>query len=188
MTIPIPPNERHTLRVFALDMTAAEVAALRDIDAPLQPGQVMPYLRTDAARHLLGVAVDVTQLDLFHTDDIAAIGLAAYLTEGNAVAEAQIAADAVMLDAYEGHVLILRAQAFGGQAATLNPEPNVRLIGTYTETTPPVRFEPLPSTAATGVLTGGRAPMSDARIGGMVATFVLVFLAALTMLMIWIAG
>jgi hypothetical protein len=48
------PKERHTLRVFALDMTAAEVALLRDADAVLEPGQVLPYLRTDAAVRLLG--------------------------------------------------------------------------------------------------------------------------------------
>jgi hypothetical protein len=182
------PNERHTLRVFALDMTAAEVAALRDTDTVLAPGQVIPHLRAEATARLLGVPVDVTQVDVFHTDDIEAIGLAAYLIEGNAVAETQIAADTDMLDAHRGYVLALRAQAFGGQAATLTPAPQLRLMGTYTEETPPVRFEPLPSAAATGVLTGGRPPMSDARIGGMVATFVLVFLAALTTLMIWIAG
>jgi hypothetical protein len=181
-------NERHTLRVFALDMTLAEVAALRDMDAVLNPGQVVPPLRADAAQRLLGVPVDVAQVDVFHTDDIEAIGLAAYLIEGNAVAEAQITADADMLDAYRGYVMALRAQAFGGQAATLTPAAQLRLMGTYTEEAPPVRFEPLPSAAATGALTGGRAPMSDARIGAMVATFVLLFLAALTTLMIWIAG
>jgi hypothetical protein len=188
MTIPIPPNERHTLRVFALDMTLAEVAALRDMNAVLNPGQVIPPLRADAAQRLLGVAVDVTQVDLFHSDDVEAIGLAAYLIEGNAVAEAQIAADTDMLDAYKGYVMAVRAQAFGGQAATLTTAAQLRLMGTYTEETPSVRFEPLPEQAAKGVLAQGRAPMSDARIGGMVATFVLLFLAALTTLMIWIAG
>jgi hypothetical protein len=34
----------------------------------------------------------------------------------------------------------------------------------------------------------GKPAKSDARIGGMVATFVLLFLFALTGLMIWIAG
>ena len=188
MTIPIPPNERHTLRVFALDMTLAEVAALRDTDAVLTPGQVVLPLRPDAAEHLLGVQVDVAQVDVFHSDDVEAIGLAAYLIEGNAVAETQIAADADMLDAYRGYVLAVRAQAFGGQAATLTPDPKLRLMGTYTEEAPPIRFEPLPTAAAKGVLAGGRSPKSDARIGGMVATFVLLFLAALTTLMIWIAG
>jgi hypothetical protein len=187
LTIPIPPNERHTLRVFALDMTLAEVAALRDMDAVLTPGHVVPPLRADAAERLLGVQVDVAQVDVFHSDDVEAIGLAAYLIEGNAVAEAQIAADADMLDAYRGYVMALRAQAFGGQAATLTPAPQLRLLGTYTEETPPIHFEPLPAQAAKGVLAGGRAPMSDARIGGMVATFVLLFLALFTVLLIWIA-
>ncbi|MFM2390869.1 MAG: hypothetical protein RLZZ437_2424 [Pseudomonadota bacterium] len=184
----IPPNERHTLRVFALDLTLAEVAALRDMDAVLHPGQVVPPLRADAAQRLLGVPVDVAQVDVFHSDDVEAIGLAAYLIEGNAVTEAQIAADADLLDAYRGYVMAVRSQAFGGQAATLTPDPKLRLMGTYTEETPAIRFETLPAQAAKGVLAGGRAPKSDARIGGMVATFVLLFLAIFTVLMIWIAG
>jgi hypothetical protein len=187
MTITIPPNERHTLRVFALDMSLAEVTALQDMDAILTPGQIIPPLHPDAAQRLLGVPVDVAQVDVFHSDDIAAIGLAAYLTQGNAVAETRIAADAAMLDAYRGYILTLRAQAFGGRPATLTPDPKLRLMGTYSEDTPAIHFEPLPTTAATGVLAGGRAHKSDARIGGMVATFVLLFLALFTVLFIWIA-
>jgi hypothetical protein len=188
MTIPIPANERHTLRVFALDMTAAEVAVLRDSDAPFAPGQVLPRLRPDAVARLLGVVVDVAQVEVFHSDDIAAIGLAAYLTEGNAVAEAQIAADAGMLDKYEGYVLTIRSQAFGGQAAVLRPDPKLRLMGTYAETVPPVKFDPLPAASAKGVLGGGKPPMSDARMGGMVATVALLVMFGLTALVIWFAG
>jgi hypothetical protein len=187
-TLPIPPNERHALRVFALDMTMAEVAGLRDIEAPLDPGQVLPPLRADAAVRLFGVAVDVAQVEVFHSDDIAAIGLAAYLTEGNAVAEAQIAADQGMLDAYRGYVLTIRSQAFGGRAALLDPAPKARLLGTYAEEVPPVRFDPLPTPSASGVLAGGKPPMSDARIGGMVATVALILMFALTAFVIWFAG
>jgi hypothetical protein len=186
--IPIPPNERHTLRVFALDMTAAEVAALRDADAVLEPGQVLPYLRADAAVRLLGVAVDATQVEVFHSDDVEAIGLAAYLIEGNAVSQAQIAADADMLDAYRGYVLTIRSQAFGRQAATLRPDPKARLMGIYAEEVPPVKFDPLPTASASGALGGGRAPMSDARIGGMVATVALILMFGLTAFVIWFAG
>ncbi len=162
---------------------------MRDTDAPLTPGQIIPPLRPDAARRLLGVDVaDLSQIDLFHSDDIAAIGLAAYLIEGNAVAEAQIAADATTLDAYQGYILTLRAQAFGGQSALLHPDPKVTLMGTYTETVPPVRFDPLPTQSAKGVLGGGKPPKSDARIGGMVATAALIFMFGLTALIIWLAG
>jgi hypothetical protein len=187
-TIPIPPGQRHTLRVFALDMTMAEVAGLRDTKAVLEPGQALPRLRADAALRLFGVAVDVAEMELFHTDDIAAIGLAAYLTEGNAVAEAGIAADAERLDAYRGYVLTIRSQAFGGQAALLDPAPKARLMGTYAEVVPSVRFTPLPSQSARGVLAGGKPPMSDARMGGMVATVALLVMFGLTALVIWLAG
>jgi hypothetical protein len=138
---------------------------------------------------LLGVdGVDVAQIDLFHSDDIAAIGLAAYLTEGNAVAEAQIAADAGMLDAYQGYVLTLRAQAFGGRAVVLRSDPKVTLMGTYAEEVPPVRFEAIPTASAKGVLGGGKPPMSDARMGGMVATVALIIMFGLTAFVIWFAG
>jgi hypothetical protein len=188
LTLSIPPNERHTLRVFALDMTAPEFAALRDADALLEPGQVLPYLRADAATRLLGVAVDVTQVEVFHSDDVEAIGLAAYLTEGNAVSQVQIAADQGMLDSYRGYVLTIRSQAFGGRAALLDPAPKARLLGTYAEEVPPVRFDPLPAGSASGVLAGGKPPMSDARMGGMVATVALILMFALTAFVIWLAG
>jgi hypothetical protein len=188
MTIPIPPGERHTLRVFALDMTATEVAALRDADAMPEPGQVVPFLRAEAAARLLGVAVDATHVEVFHSDDVEAIGLAAYLTEGNAVSQAQIAADAGMLDAYRGYVLTIRSRTFGGRAALLRPDPKARLIGTYAEEVPPVRFDPLPTPSASGALGGGKPPMSDARIGGMVATVALILMFALTAFVIWFAG
>lgn len=189
MTIPIPASERHTLRVFALNMTPAEAALLRDTDAPLNPGQILPPLRPDAARRLLGTDVaDLAQIDLFHSDDIAAIGLAAYLIEGNAVAEAQIAADAGILDAYKGYVLTIRSPAFGGRAAVLELDPKVTLLGTYAEEVPPVKFDPLPTPSATGLLGGGKPPMSDARIGGMVATVALLVMFGLTALLVWLAG
>jgi hypothetical protein len=187
-TISIPPGERHTLRVFALDMSMAEVAVLRDTEAPLDPGQVLPPLHPEAAARLFGTAVGVAEVELFHTDDIAAIGLAAYLTEGNAVAETQIAADADVLDAYAGYVLTIRSQAFGGRAALLRPDPKATLLGTYAEEVPPVRFDPLPAGSASGGLAGGKPPMSDARMGGMVATVALLVMFGLTALVIWLAG
>jgi hypothetical protein len=61
-------------------------------------------------------------------------------------------------------------------------------MGTYAEVVPSVRFTPLPSQSARGVLAGGKPPMSDARMGGMVATVALLVMFGLTALVIWLAG
>ncbi len=176
--IPIPANERHTLRVFTLETTAAEVDRLRD-------GRGNPIAA------LLGVSsLDPDYAEVFDVKDLGDLGLAAYLIDGNGVAEAQIAADRARLDAIRGFVLIVHTAAFGGQAATLHPDARLTLIGTYAEDIPPVRFEPLPDAAAKGVLEPGmgKKPMSEARISGMVATVVLVFLFVLVAFFVWSAG
>lgn len=177
--IPIPPHERHTLRVFGFDITAPDLARLRNADILLdQPS-------ADTIAPLFGLpTLNPDHVELFHTEDIDAIGLTAYLIEGNAVAEAQIAADRAKLDAHQGGIITLRAAAIPGPL-TLTLDPRVTLLGTYTEQTPPVRFEPLPG--GTGTLTG-KAPMSNARISGMVATVVLIFMFALVAIFIWMAG
>ncbi|MEO5621317.1 MAG: hypothetical protein ABIQ85_10385, partial [Cypionkella sp.] len=64
----------------------------------------------------------------------------------------------------------------------------LRLIGLYREDTPQIVFEPLPDAAATGEVPQGKPVWSNARIGGMVATAVLIFLAIFTVLFIWMAG
>jgi hypothetical protein len=174
VTITIPPNERHTLRVFAVALPKDEVLRIHG-----QAGLLAA---------LLGVPeVDTSQIALFHTDDLEGVGMIDYLLDGGGVTEAQIATDREILAAYRGYILTARDAAFPTRPVTLRPDARLRLLGAYAEETAPVRFEDLPDVAATGLIAGKPAK-SDARIGGMVATFVLVFLFALTGLMIWIAG
>jgi hypothetical protein len=164
----------HGLRVFAVDLLKDEVLRIHG-----QP---------ELLATLLGVAkLDANQIALFHTDDLEGVGLVDYLLDGGGVTEAQLEPDRLTLAAYRGYVLTLRDAAFPARPVTLNPDPRLRLLGTYAEEVAPVRFEDLPDAAAAGTITAKPAK-SDARIGGMVATFVLLFLFALTGLMIWIAG
>ena len=170
--IHIPSTERHTVRVFTLAVPPDDLHRLRSDPA--------------AIAALLGTAtINPHYMDLFDVADVQAIGLAQYLIDGNGVAEPQIAADKPTLDAIRGPVLILTS---GAATGTLTPAPQLSLIGTYAEDTPPIIFEPLPTDSAKGLTAQGKPPMSDARIGGMVATVALIVLFAITGLMIWLAG
>ncbi|GGH35054.1 hypothetical protein SAMN05444007_10842 [Cribrihabitans marinus] len=116
-TITIPAGERGVLRLFALDMPAQQAKFLRE------PG---------AAAQVLGVeTLEADQVEVFPVKDLDDLGLAGYLAEGYAIAPEQLDHDA--LAALTGWVLLLRSRAFGGQETHLDPDPALRLIGTYRE-------------------------------------------------------
>jgi hypothetical protein len=99
MTITVPANEPQTLRVFAADLPKDDIARFQS-----QPNHIAT---------LLGVpTIDPAQIALFHTDDLADIGLVDYLLDGGGVTEAQLAPDRLTLAAYRGYVLTLRDAAF----------------------------------------------------------------------------
>ena len=113
----VAPHERGVLRLFSLDMRPEEAKFLRE------PG---------AADQVLGVqGLDPAQIDIFPVSDLEELGLYGYLSDGCGVSEDQLDRD--MLDSVEGWVMVLRSAAFGGRAATLTPDPGLRLIGLFTE-------------------------------------------------------
>lgn len=115
----VPAGEHGRVRVFALDMRPEQADFLRE------PG---------AVDQVLGLAgLDPAQSDVIRIADLEDLGLAGYLTEGCGLPEEQIAPDRDRLAALDGHVLVLRSRAFGGQAAVIAPAPEVRLIATYDE-------------------------------------------------------
>ncbi|MBL9057802.1 MAG: hypothetical protein JNJ84_16165 [Rhodobacteraceae bacterium] len=167
----LPEGERHVLRVFALHLPAADLTRLRG--------------NADLLAALLGVeALDPSGVEVFDLADLAGLGLAAYLVEGNGAAEGQIAADRDRLDALTGAVLILHSAAFDGRATRLHPDPRLRLIGTYGEDLPPMRFEPLPDAAARGLLPQGRPVTTDMRRAARI-TAALLFLAAIALFLLF---
>lgn len=170
-------GERNSLRVFALDMGAPEVQALR-AEGPV------------GLAAFLGVAeVDPGHVEIFDVADLGAVGLAGYLIEGNGLAEAQIAADRGLLEEQRGFVLILYSGAFRGMATTLRPSPRLSLIGAYAEKVDPVHFAPLPFEDADGMMAGGSAPMmSNARVSGMVAAAALILLFLFAGLFVWMGS
>ncbi|EEX08689.1 conserved hypothetical protein [Ruegeria lacuscaerulensis ITI-1157] len=113
----ISAGERGVIRLFSLDMRPEEAKFLRE------PG---------AADQVLGVSgLDPEQIDVFPVSDLEDLGLYGYLNEGCGVSEDQL--DRAKLESVDGWVLVLRSAALGGRAATLNPDPRLRLIGFYTE-------------------------------------------------------
>ncbi|MBY6067503.1 hypothetical protein KUW17_12175 [Leisingera aquaemixtae] len=130
--IHIPAGERGVIRLFALDMRPEQAAFLKE------PG---------ALAQVLGIeALDMDQVEVFPVSDLEDIGLTGYLTEGCGVPRAQVEEDREMLQALEGHVLLIRSRAFGGDETRLTPAAQIVLKGTYGErqtswSAPPVSTE-----------------------------------------------
>lgn len=117
--IHIPAGERGVIRLFALDMRPEQAAFLKE------PG---------ALAQVLGIeALDMDQVEVFPVSDLEDIGLTGYLTEGCGVPRAQVEEDSEMLEAQEGHVLLIRSRAFDGKETRLTPADQIKLIGTYGE-------------------------------------------------------
>jgi hypothetical protein len=149
--IAIPAGERHTLRLFALDMARPELDLLA---RPDPTDTAVQADRTALLSQLLGLTyLDPDFVEVFDIADLADLGLTGYLSEGGNIPDAQIDRDRDRLDGLTGPVLALFSRALQGEAATLHPDPRLSLIGTYTEEVPPVHFEPLPTGMAQGSLT-----------------------------------
>ena len=129
-------------------------------------------------------------VELFPVSNLEELGLAGYLVEGLGIAESDVAPNRMRLNSLSGHMLIVLSAAFGGKETTITPSAPLKWIGTYTEEGASIQFRPLPSEGAKGVLDGAPAkpPKSDARVGGMIAMYALIFMFAFVGLLIWIAG
>ncbi len=175
-----PARPDNGFSVYTLAMTVAEIRAT-GLGA-LAPGATVDMVPPELTALLPGAPVRPADVQVFDMADLVGVGLATFLIDGNGAVEAQIEADRARLDALQGFVLIVH-----GPAPT-PVDPRLTLIGRYAEDRTPVKFEPLPNASAKGVLPQGKPPKSDARIGGMVATVVLLILFVFTALLIWFAG
>jgi hypothetical protein len=153
-TLTIPPGERGTVRLFAIDAPPEEARAFADNPAAV-------------ARALGAPDLDLRHIDVFPVSRIAPLGLAAFLAEGHDIPAEALAADADALSALDGQVAVLASGAFGPQGRTLEVTPPLRFVGAWAEARPPVTFSTLPSGGAEGVLGGPAAPPATApRAGG----------------------
>ncbi len=165
----IPPGERGTVRLFAVDLSPEEASAFAsDPDA--------------VARALGAPDLDPTRVEVFPVSRIAAIGLPAYLSEGHGIPPAALAADSKTLAALDGHVVLVAAGAFGPGARVLAVAPPLRLVGAWEEDMPAVRFGDLPSESARGTLGAPAAPPPPPQAGrgrGRMLTILILILAIL---------
>ena len=180
-TIQISSRETGVVRVFAVDIPAGQIAAFtaRNGRWPL--------------REALGAdALDPEYVQVFDVADLAGVGLPAYLTEGHAIPEDQIAPMRARLDTQGGTVMVITSRAFAGEQQVLTPRAPLRLIGSFSETHMPVTFGALPDASArpqqSEVAPAPRKTPSDAAISGRVAMGALLVLAVLVAVMVWIAG
>ncbi|WP_106746350.1 hypothetical protein [Yoonia maritima] len=173
MQLNIPANDHGQIRVFATDL-------------PLPPE--VTGKSPDAITGLFGINVDVTYVDVVCIDDLGDMSLSDYIASGYDMQPDAV--DKAAVDAITGYAILLLSRATTGQEVTLNLAPGLRHVTTYSPTirmTPPTE---LPSEGAEGVVTPKptKAPKSDARMGGMVATVALVVMFLIVAMMIWIAG
>lgn len=167
--------------VFGVDLPEPEAKALleypdEDSRSPLE--------------ELLGVTnLDEDFIEIFEAKSLVSYGFAHYLTEANGMSEESVAPDAARLDALEGTVLLVFSQALR-EGATIEPRHPLQFIGSYREAIDVRVPDPMPTESAKGVLEGPHVKPrpSDAAILGRVATAALIFLFALVVLMVWIAG
>jgi len=183
MKINVPAHEAKVVRLFAIDLDADALIAFRD---PVYDDDGNAKWRLKEA--LGATFLDEDFIEVFHVDDLEEMGLAGYLTEGAGIPADQVAEHHASLGALKGYVLLVMSAAFDGFANALNIKAPLRHVATLTEDGTPVAFDPLPDASAQGIVPQGKPAKSDARIGGMVATFALLFLFALVGLMIWVAS
>lgn len=124
--------------------------------------------------------------ECFDAETLNEFGLAKYISEANGMTVQD--ADIAKLNTQSGTIFLLLSDAFTGMSGQIAPELPFELIGRYEKPITLSSPVPLKSDSAKGDLPHGKAPMSDARISGMVATAVLVFLALFVVAFIWIAG
>ena len=167
MILTIPASDHGQIRVFACDTT------------------VTPETLPD----LFGAQLDPTYVDIVQIADLGDMTLTDYIAQGYDLTPD--AADKAAVNAVSGTAILVLSRATEGREVTLTlaPGPGLRHVTTYS---PDIRLAPpvnLPHDSAKGIIgdAPAKAPKSDARIGGMVATLALIVMFALVGLMIWVA-
>lgn len=165
MTLTIPANDYGQIRVFACD-------------TPVTP-EMLP--------DLFGARLDTTYVDIVQIADLGALTLTDYIAQGYDLTPD--AADKAAVNAVTGTAILVLSRATEGREVTLTLAPGLRHVTTYS---PDIRLSPpvsLPHDSAAGIIgdAPAKAPKSDARVGGMVATIALIVMFALVGLMVWLA-
>jgi hypothetical protein len=173
MTLTIPANDHGLIRVFKVTDPLPEGLSDRT------PEALLALFGTDA--------LDPTYIDVVDTRDLSGLTLLDYLNQGYDIPP-EAAVDPALRDLH-GIAVLIMSRASAGRDVTLTLAPQVTRV---TTTGAPARLTapaaPLTSDAATGTVTGSKAPPSNAAMSGRVATIALLVLFALVALMIWVAS
>ena len=175
----LPPGERGKVRVFAISLPPDDLAAMDEA------------ARLGWLRGALGADELAPGATIFAVTDLQDVGLLGYLRDGQGIDGAALAPDRAKLTALEGWVAVIPSSALAGAGSTLTLAPELTLIGTYAEDAPDWTGPPIETPSAapySAPPTAQKPPMSDARIGGMVATAVLLFLAIFVVIFVWLSG
>ncbi|WP_147126082.1 hypothetical protein [Shimia ponticola] len=178
-SVTVKPAESGLIRVFAISVPPNEFL-----------GRSAEENRAWLGMALGGAALGETA-EVFAVSELEELGLVGYLRDGQGVPEEALAADRAKLSALSGWVAVVPSSAFSDEGGTYDLAPEVTLIGTYAEDGVDWTGEALAAQSAAPFSSAplpGKKAKSDARIGGMVATAVLLFLAAFVVVFIWLAG
>jgi len=138
-------------------VAATEFGKVRLFSTELDPAEASNITAQNVQR-LLGTEIDLdaSKVEVITSKSIEAIGLRQYLTSGYGIAEADLKGKAAALDALTGLIVLIPSSAFKGKEQTLDPNPALRFIGTFTEeaAAPPAPMTPRKS--AEGDLTPGK--------------------------------
>lgn len=151
------------------------------------PFEELANLSAETIADALGLWGPVAEahMDRLDMDAMSDIGFATYLSGpcGFKIDPS----DTERLDAIRMPVLMVYADGLGESERLFAPEPPFAFIGKFTDPATLPTFTSVESESAKGQLPQGKPPMSNARISGMVATVVLIFLALFVALFVWIA-
>ncbi|MBE0414429.1 hypothetical protein [Yoonia sp.] len=168
-TLTIPANDHGQIRVFATDQAIAEPTA-------------------ETLEQLFGAKLDMTFIDVVRTADLGDMTLTDYIAQGYDMSPDAV--DKRAVNAINGTAILILSRATSGQAETLTLALGMRHVTTYSRDVRITAPVSLPDGSAKGIIgdVPAKAPKSDARIGGMIATVALIVMFALVGLMIWVAG
>lgn len=178
-TVTVKPGEQGLIRVFAISVPPNEFLGR-------SPEENRAWLSMALGGAALGETAEV-----FAVKDLEELGLVGYLRDGQGVTEEALADDRAKLSALSGWVAIVPSSAFSDEGGTFDLASELTLIGTYAEEGVDWSGEALAAQSAAPFSSAplpGKPAKSDARIGGMVATAVLLFLAIFVVIFVWLAG
>ena len=164
--ITVAPGDRGLVWVFAVDLEADTIKAFTARNG------------TWPVEQALGVdTLDPDHVEVFPVKDLEGLGLSGYLEQGMGVPEDQLRDTRAQLDAVKGWVLVLSSKAFDGDGQSFTPRAPLRLLASFSEDRPPVKFEPLPSEAATGTLAGSTPAPAPRKTRGWTGPLILLVVA-----------